>query len=610
MANTGGKKKRNPLRTWLPDRRGAMDGAFGVQQGGTNWRLLFFELFVVFSLSVTYCFLVEYFAFGGPNNSTNNWVFTSCSIPVFHLQELGDVWKGRLSGLLLSGWLFDFLIKGDKFPIDQFSCLFGLYQSLWLFLLFLTVILALRHSLFINLGIFAGLIYNFTPASILYFFPWDLPAALFSTLACLFFSHRKMGMMIASVCAGCFFKESVLAFALLVFFIGYWKWWKRIALFLGVLTVYAIGKKLMLHHLHLDVAAFPVGNATNLSTLCSFTFLKLNLKTLLVPTWNHVLFVNGGTLAAVLLLGWSRRFLPFMAAISVFLGVQLMYGGFGEFHTFIQILPLSLILLSEWWEEHAGSGAAGELSAGSAAPAWAVRETFPVLIPLAIVLIGLSTGVAAWHYYNIFENLQPARQMQFDPAKYALKKEFSNSNLEAASLLFRTAYVEAEVNLAMNHTNDLQACNRIEADCQFFRGRYAEAEMNLAGISAAQRQLSNAINHLQRVLELDTNSVRALNNLAFLRATASDPSLRNGNEAVRLAERACQQTQYKEVIPITTLAAAYAEAGRFDDAIVTAQKARAMALAQGQKETAALDEHLLELFKSGRAYYQEVKAAP
>ncbi len=210
--------KFSSLRTRLLNCRPAMGGAFGFRQGGVNRRLLFFELFVALSLGVTYYFLVENFAIGSPNNYTNGWVFTSCSFPGFHLDKLGDVWKGRLSGLLLSGWLFDSLVKDNKFGVEQYESLFGLYQSLWLFLLFLAVIFALRHSLFINLGIFAGLMYGFTPASGLYFYPWDLPATLFFTLAVLFFERRQMWLLTAAICAGCFFKETVLVCALLVLF--------------------------------------------------------------------------------------------------------------------------------------------------------------------------------------------------------------------------------------------------------------------------------------------------------------------------------------------------------------------------------------------------------
>ena len=540
--------------------------------GANRRKFLFIELFVALSLSVAYYFLVEYFAVGSPNNSTNRWVFTSCSLPGFHLQQLGDVWKGRLSGLLLSGWLFDFLVKDNTFDYGQYSCLFALYQSFWLFLVFLTVILALRYSLFINLGIFAGLMYNFSPASGLYFYPWDLPATLFFTLAVLFFERRQMFLMAAAVCVGCFFKETVLACAVLALFAGHWKRWKRVLLFAGMVAVYAAGKTFLLSWLGLPAAVFSMGNATNVAGLLQPAILIQNFKELFTPTFNHAVFANAGTLAAVLVLGWRRRFLPYMAVIVAFLGGQFMYGGFNEFRIFMQILPLSLLLLSERWQEYAGSRAAQELSAGSAPP-WTVRKTSPILVPVTIVLILMSGGIAAWQYDNLFENLKPDRQAQSEIGKHVIEPKGDVDNLAI--------------------------------ECQILRERYGGAESELAVISAANQQFSDAIEHSRRVLELDTNSVRALNNLAWLLATASDAPSRNGKEAVRLAEQACQLSQYEEAYPIGTLAAAYAEAGRFNDAVAAAKKFRAVALAHGQNELVAKNEQLLELLESGRAYHQE-----
>ncbi len=317
------------------------------------------ELLLALSLSVAYYFLVKNFAMGVPNNTTNLMVFSSCSTSHFHLGELGDVWKGRLSGLLLSGSLFDFLMKDNtSFKIDQYSSIFGLYQSVWLFLVFVVVICALRHSLFINLGIFAGLMYNFSPASGLYFYPWDMPSTLFFTLAVLFFERRQMALMAAAICVGCFFKETVLACTVLALFASHWKWWKRVLLFVVILAVYVAGKKFLLSQLSLNVFSFSMGYASNFVELFRPTFLIYNLKVLFSATINHVIFANAGTLVAVLVLGWRRRFLPYMTLIIVFLGGQLIYGGFNEFRIFMDILPLSLILLSERWEEYAGSGKA------------------------------------------------------------------------------------------------------------------------------------------------------------------------------------------------------------------------------------------------------------
>ena len=239
----------------------------------------------------------------------------------------------------------------------------------------------------------------------------------------------------------------------------------------------------------------------------------------------------------------------------------------------MQILPLSLILLSERWLEQAGSVPAGEGSAGFV-PAWAVRKTFPVLLPMTILLIALSTGVAAWQYHIIFEDLQPGHRARSELGKYNIGPQGLISNQE------------------------------------FLRSENSFAELKLGMISMENGQDSAAINHYQRVLESDTNSVIALNNLAWLLATASDSGLRNGQEAVRLAEQACQLTHYQDAALIETLAAAYAEAGRFNDAVATAQKVRTVALAHGQKEIAARNEQSLELYKSGRAYHQEARPAP
>ena len=683
--------KFSSLWTRLLNCRRAMADALGAPGAGTKRRLLFFELFVPLSLGVTYYFLVENFAVGSPNNHTNGWVFTSGSVPGFHLDKLGDVWKGRLSGLLLSGRLFDSLVRDNKSGVEQYERLFGLYQSLWLFLLFLAVIFALRHSLFINLGIFAGLLYGFTPASGLYFYPWDLPATLFFTLAVLFFGHRQMFLMTAAICAGCFFKETVLVCALLVLFASPWKWGKRVLAFAGIVAVYLVGKKFLLSQLHFPAAGFSMNNTMRLPGLFQPALLIENFRALLSPTLNHAIFVNAGTLVAVLVLCWRRRFLPYMAVIVVYLGGQFMYGGLNEFRTFMQILPLSLILLSERWQEYAGSGADSQVSPVSV-PAWAVRETFPALMPLTIVLIGLSTGIAAERYYEICEHLRLDGRAMSELGRRNLEPEGHVSNLNVEYQLLRRDYIEAELELAristdnqhlseaISHyqrvltvdTNSVPAMSGLswlratasdprlrngdeavrlaERACHLTQNQdaslvgilavacteagrlnnavvtaqkahalavaqgkkdvFVETELELAKASIDDQQPAEAINHYQWVLAADTNSVAAMSSLAWLRATASDPRLRNGNEAVRLAERACQLTQNKEASQVGILAAAYAEAGRFSEATVAAEKAHALALAQEQKDVATRTEQLLKLYKSGQPYHQEARPVP
>ena len=117
----------------------------------------------------------------------------------------------------------------------------------------------------------------------------------------------------------------------------------------------------------------------------------------------------------------------------------------------------------------------------------------------------------------------------------------------------------------------------------------AETYFHLGMVLGESGRTRDALVQYREALRLNPELAGALNNLAWNLATSSDDGLRNGAEAVRLAERACELTHYGEPLFIDTLAAAYAEAGRFDAAVATTQKAREVALKQGQNEVAAAD---------------------
>jgi tetratricopeptide (TPR) repeat protein len=109
-----------------------------------------------------------------------------------------------------------------------------------------------------------------------------------------------------------------------------------------------------------------------------------------------------------------------------------------------------------------------------------------------------------------------------------------------------------------------------------------------------------AIDQYHRALTLNPDMVEALNNLAWILAAHPSDELRNGAEAVRLAERACELSGRREPMLLGTLAAAYAEAGRFGEAVKTAEQARDLAAAAGLKDVAAKNSELLKLYRAGK----------
>ena len=126
--------------------------------------------------------------------------------------------------------------------------------------------------------------------------------------------------------------------------------------------------------------------------------------------------------------------------------------------------------------------------------------------------------------------------------------------------------------------------------------------LRLARLLHATGNYSEAVAQYRAVLKREPDSVEALNNLAWMLATCPDASLRNGPDAVRFAERACRVSDWKRAGMVGTLAAAYAEAQHFPEAVATATKAAELADAAGDSHFADANRQLLELYRAGRAY--------
>jgi tetratricopeptide (TPR) repeat protein len=126
---------------------------------------------------------------------------------------------------------------------------------------------------------------------------------------------------------------------------------------------------------------------------------------------------------------------------------------------------------------------------------------------------------------------------------------------------------------------------------------FANAHGNLGLALNDKGKIDEAMVHWREMVRLQPTDVCAVNRLAWAMATRPEPSIRNGAVAVELAEWAVRLSHSREPVPLNTLAAAYAQTGRFAEAAQTARKALGLATRQS-------DRTLAESIKTKIALYE------
>jgi spermidine synthase len=161
-----------------------------------------------------------------------------------------------------------------------------------------------------------------------------------------------------------------------------------------------------------------------------------------------------------------------------------------------------------------------------------------------------------------------------------------------------------------NHNNlgsALRKLGRVEQAIPEFRKatellpNFAVYHANLASALSETGKLKEAIAEYELAVPAAPDDAFIANNLAWLLATAEAPTPTDVQRAIELAERAVALSQDNPV-NTGTLAAAYAAAGRFNDAVAQAEKARELAMRRGLKDVAGLLDEMLAAYRAGRRF--------
>ena len=189
-------------------------------------------------------------------------------------------------------------------------------------------------------------------------------------------------------------------------------------------------------------------------------------------------------------------------------------------------------------------------------------------------------------------------------------KQFDQAEIEyKRALSLRPQYMDARLNLGsllLQRGRIAEAITNLET-ARRLQPNDATTHVTLALALMKNGQGSKAAAEFNHALQLAPDRVNALNGFAWLLATAADDSVRDGKRAVLLAERANALAGNNDPAILHTLAAAYAEARRFDEALQTAR--RAMKLASRADNNAVYNaiRDELPLYELGLPYHETAK---
>jgi len=239
-----------------------------------------------------------------------------------------------------------------------------------------------------------------------------------------------------------------------------------------------------------------------------------------------------------------------------------------------------------------------------------------IVVALSACLVRTSVQLAYWknsvtlftHAIDVTEkNFTAHTTLGLALSKTGKTNEAIGEFAEAIRINPLCAEALHSMGVSLTRRGDVEEARPYLDSAASLKPQFADITGRLALELAAKGNFADAINYLRDALRRKPDDVELLNNLAWILATGPEAKYRDGSEAVRLAERACELTHYKTPLTIGTLAAAYAESGRFEDAVATAKRAATLAKAAGDYKLAEKNLDLAKQYRSAQPFHEALK---
>ncbi len=202
--------------------------------------------------------------------------------------------------------------------------------------------------------------------------------------------------------------------------------------------------------------------------------------------------------------------------------------------------------------------------------------------------VELDPGYADAHA-NLAKILQKQGHLEEATAHFFYAMNIQEDNPVAHFELAGVLLERQMIDVALEHLQ-----KAVELEPQF-----VDAHLVLAKVYSSQRNYAAAVAQFEKAAAADPNNLRPVNDLAWMLAICPEDRVRDGARAVQLAERACRVTGYSNPVVLSTLAAGYAEMGKFPEAIDTATKALGLVIPEDKVLAEGLQRQL-QSYRSGR----------